>query len=479
MNAQRSVWSPQLSLPTRHALYAGGYFHVDSRLVHLWFCDDRMQRVVYKEASVPDTVLQAISYEARGRRYYAPLYRAVGCTQDGLFLFAALVHERLDDNSFLDRLYYVVVNKQASEWRAGSVSLSQFRPLSVTSYDIYITDAGRWLWDGRLITCLLYVHDRTNTSTLEYVTSCIPGRYPKYTVTNDEHFNAFIVQIDTYNESIIDTSPVLTPGNKYFEEIAVRSGTLYFSQTITEDHSDRPLFVSRTTWLYSTRSRRFRFVDDTCTNVRVCNDNQRNALVYAGEDVLVVDEDVTASGLCDRLAFAPYFETVDAVVEHGTRPGAYAAYRIEQLRKWPDWDAKNLTELIIGCGTRIINRIPVERLTGIGEIGAREYIAHLTTIGASDDAALWAPPRLVGATDDTLSVFINGPSRRMVEEGTYYEEGLTTWWLLTISLDTGRVVREVKLEPVDDRSPVWEVEAGGTTHAMPMVSVLGGGQFRL
>jgi hypothetical protein len=456
MNAQRSVWTSLTPVPLRMATYAGGYFDVDSGLVHLWFCDDTLRRVAYKKASIPDDVLRNISYERSGQRYYAPLRRAVSCTQDGLFLFAVVVVE-------LDRLYYVVVNKNATEWRSGSVSLSQFRPpggqVAGSDYEIRMTDAGRWTWDGRTFTCLLRVRGESGVPlTEEYVTFCSLLCLKRY-YTIDDRYDHFIVQIDTSSGSITAYSSAGVRGSSHHDYVEIRDAEspvpwrwrlMYYSETIESDVPSFPRFVGKTDVVYI-RSTGARYsVIDECRGFRSFSSSGRRALVYAGTEVLSSEDP----------NFLAATTIMDTVVEHTARSGVYILSN---------------SRAIIGHGTRIIGEIPTGTITvGIHTI----YMLLLTTIGASDDAKIWEGNlNIVGATDDTISVFFHGASKRMVIEEKD-REGFTTWWLLTISLSTGRVVQEVKLEPVDIHAPIWDVEAEGVTRAMPMISLLDGGQFR-
>jgi hypothetical protein len=413
-----------------------------------------MRRVVYKEASIPDDVLQNISYEKSGQRYYAPIYRAVSCTQDGLFLFAALVSEQLDSGR-IDRLYYVVVNANATEWRSGSVSLSQFRPTGAASYSMHLPYAGRWTWDGRTFTCLLRVLGVTDIITQEDVAFCdVPSL--KHSHTIDRSYDHFIVQIDTSSESIVASSSSIR-GSRHDELITIKWGPilLYYSRTIEDDWPISLHFVGKTDVVYIRHTVTHYNVQDNCTGFSSFSRSERWALVYAGTEVLSSEEPGFLSG----------FAIQDTVVEHAARSGAYILS-----------DVLSHSNRIIGCGTRIIADIPTEPLT----VGERTvYMLLLTTIGASDDARLRERDvNIVGATDDTISVFIDSPSKRMVTEGKDIED-FTTWWLLTISLSTGRVIQEVKLEPVYMNAPPWDAEAEGVTRAEPMVSLLDGSQFRI
>jgi hypothetical protein len=475
MNAQRSAWSIPLRAPSRGAPYAGGYFDENSGLVHLWFCDDTMTRIRYTHGSVPAAVLDDLAFEVSGRRYYAALGQAVGCTQDGLFLFASLPIPYLPDGRFLDRLYYVVVDKAAAAWRSGSVSMSSFRlPDSTHPSDLLVTDGGRWLWDGRLITCLLSRRSARRVTSRRILyggAMCVSGiPVLEEIVTHDETYDLLVVQIDTVDKAIVSADPIGPSGHRHAEVYSLGLGPFFWRETVAMQSVAREArFVSGTAVVHSQADRQFSYLLDWCTNVSSCSDTQRHALVYRGADVWVDQGSVVNEGpaaqrvLCNL--HVPFLGPLASVIEHGARQGAYVAYR----------DRDTPIERIIGCGTNVVARIPIEQVT----IGDRElWMTRLTAIGASDDTQWYDTWAIVGATDNTISLFLDSPSRTLVMEGKD-AQGFTTWWLLTISLDTGRVVREVKLEPVDASSPVWEVEVDGTTHAMPMVSVLGGKPFKI
>jgi hypothetical protein len=420
-------------------------------------------------------VLDDLAFEVSGRRYYAALGQAVGCTQDGLFLFAGLPIPYLPDGRFLDRLYYVVVDKAAAAWRSGSVSMSSFRlPDSTHPSDLLATDLGGWLWDGRLITCLLSRRSARRVTSRRILSGgamCVSSPVLEEIVTHDETYDLLVVQIDTVDKSIVSATPVGPSGYRHLEQynLDAGSGSFYWAETITVQSATRAArFVSGTAVVHSQEDSQSSYLWDRCTNVSRCSDTQRYALVYRGTDVWVDQGSVAREGdavnrvLCDLRV--PRSWPADSIIEHGARQGVYVAYR----------DTDTPSERIIGCGTNVVARIPIEQVT----IGDRElWTTRLTAIGASDDTQWYDTWELAGATDNTISLFLNSPSRTLVMEGKD-AQGFTTWWLLTISLDTGKVVREVKLEPVDASSPVWEVEVDGTTRAMPVVSVLGG-RFRI
>jgi hypothetical protein len=467
MNAQRSVWSIPLHVPSRGASYAGGYLNVYSGLVHLWFCNDAMQRVSYKEASIPNMVLDEL------RRNFVDMGKAVGCTRDGLFLFA-----RFDNWRRVDTLYYVVVDKDVSEWRSGSVSLSSLRLPQGNAYtDLALSDYGRWLWDGRFITCLMYRSDRRETATR------VPGSAPcrqgpwvfRDEFTTDETHELLAVQIDTTNNSVVDVSPAASSGSVHGVEVSVYDmvydDLLYSSSAVTENVFIVPSAFERfvgirfATHIAAVYGRAYRTAfaeDDYCESTYSCYDTRRNSLVYAERDVVVDEGSDSRSGrLAEQIScFARVLRplVVDSVIEHDARPAAYIAY-LDPL------------EFIVGCGTSILARMSVE------EVARHVPVVHLTAIGASDDV-VWNESydswSIVGATNKTISVFIDSPSQRL-----YPQRNFTTWWLLTISLETGRVIQEVKLEPVDIYAAYFSVEVEGKIYAMPMVSILGGGQFRV
>jgi hypothetical protein len=325
---------------------------------------------------------------------------------------------------------------------------------------MYMTDAGRWTWDGRTFTCLLRVEGDTGIPlTEEYVTFCRLLCLKRF-YTNDTSYEHFIVQIDTSSESITAYSSAGVHGRRYEDVVDIRDvehlpplrgRIMYYSETLEEDIPSFPRFVGKTDVVYIRYTRtRYTLVDE-CGGFESFTHSIRRALVYAGTEVLSSEDPNFLAATTVR----------DTVVEHAARPGAYILSN---------------SRITIGYGTRIIGEIRTERLM-VGEHDV--LILPLTTIGASDDAKMWWEGRLdiMGATDDTISVFLESASKRMVTEGKD-REGFTTWWLLTISLSTGRVVHEVKLEPVDRHAPIWDVEAEGVTRAMPMISLLDGSQFR-
>jgi hypothetical protein len=483
MNAQRTRWSLRRTLPPQGVPYAGGYIDIGSRSVHLWFCDHEMKRVAYKVARIPDAVIDNLTYYVSGNKRYAfptgpsSTNYATGCTQDGLFLFVNFVNTQLGSNSFLDRLYYVVVDKDASEWRSGSVSLSHLRlPDGNNSYDLTPSDYGKWLWDGRFITCMMYSVGKTVTTDVGPGESPCASRTPiRVVTTTDETYKLPVVRIDTADNSVTTLSPSVADGSAHEESVRVYSDqgpTHYQSWSRTEDIPVGFLgfayFASPTTAVYGRNYRSASTVYNHCESIYTCSNTQRNTLVHA-EGVVLVDEGSRSEfGSVDCSFSTSTFWVKCAVVEHDARPAAYIAHRHPIGTDRP-------MERIICLGTRVLVRVPIEGET-IGWLNV--LVTRLTAIGASDDV-VWYDDKwaVVGATNETMSVFIDGPSRRIAPWGRPWGP-LTTWWLLTISLENGRVIREVKLEPVYTYPP-WGVEVGGDIRAMPMVSVLGGKPFKI
>jgi hypothetical protein len=455
-----------------------------TRSVHLWFCDHEMKRIAYKVADIPYAVMDDITYYVSGNpRYAFPMgldatNYAVGCTRDGLFLFANFLNTQLGGNNFLDRLYYVVVNKDASEWRSGSVSLSHLRlPNGTNFYDLVPSDYGKWLWDGRFITCMMYSTGKTVTTTVGPGESRCASRTPVRVVTTiDERYELPVVRVDTTNNSVETLSPAAAPGSAHEERVQVYSyqgPTHYESWARTEDIPIGFLgfayLASPTAAVYGRDYWNATTVYNYCERIYSCSSTKRNTLVHAEEVILVDERSRSAYGSVDCSYSISSFWAICAVIEHDARPAAYIVHRHPIGRERP-------MERIICVGNRVLARVPVEERETAG--GLRMLVTRLTSIGASDDV-VWYDDKwaVVGATNDTMTVFIDGPSRQIAPWGRPWGYA-TTWWLLTISLENGRVIQEVRLEPVYMYFP-WSVNVEGEIRAMPMVSVLGGKPFKI
>jgi hypothetical protein len=151
MNAQRSVWSPQPpTVRQKYATYFGGIIddprYTEQPLIRLWWTDEEMKRLEYRELSVPTGFLDILRNLGKQLWYggFVRPPRLASVTHDNLILFLDVLDLR-DGPGVL----YLVCDEER-------VLRYGFVPLPLTprgiDLDIRITlDGGSWTWDGRYV----------------------------------------------------------------------------------------------------------------------------------------------------------------------------------------------------------------------------------------------------------------------------------------------------------------------------------------
>jgi hypothetical protein len=152
MNAQRSVWSPPPPrVQQKYATYFGGFFdhrewyEYGRSRIRLWWTDAEMNRLAYRELSIPTELVDLINDFPRG---LAPPLASV--THDNIILFLRVLARR--DGI---RALYVVCDPERV-LRYGLVPLQVPPPTHLAVSTTVTVDGGSWTWDGRYVWPLFY-----------------------------------------------------------------------------------------------------------------------------------------------------------------------------------------------------------------------------------------------------------------------------------------------------------------------------------
>ena len=152
MNAQRSVWFPPPPIvQQKYAIYFGGFFdhrqwyEYGRSRIRLWWTDDEMKRLAYRELSISAELVDLINDFPRG---LAPPLASV--THDNMILFLRVLARR--DGI---RALYVVCNPERV-LRYGLVPLQVQPPTHLNVATTVTVDGGSWTWDGRYVWPIFY-----------------------------------------------------------------------------------------------------------------------------------------------------------------------------------------------------------------------------------------------------------------------------------------------------------------------------------
>jgi hypothetical protein len=464
MNAQRSVWTLPRVAPARFAPYAGGIWEPSSTppTVSVWWVSEDGQRRDIRTATIPDDVL------SRTDRRVLTL---VACNTDARFLFARFSTIWLAGGGFRDVLHYAVVDKSASVTSSGAIDLSDLRdPDSTDSLDLTHLDYAKWLWDGRVLHNLFrrIRIDRQYSETHSRADTCIGSdtRLVTYSDTIRDVHEVIRVTVDTV-EGIRFAPQVLFSGtfNADFTGTYTEGGVtplLLSAATMIRNAAQDAAAIDTTRLVVSYRD------EDSSRSCDACiPDPPRGSSSMARSSYLAVDNQVA---LHDTAACASAIEwcggefcIVDTA--YWAIEDVFAAEGSPTVTLAIEQQATGDIAYKVCRDAQVIATIPVTR----EDLGSRTpQFARWSQVGMSSD--IYWPGRIWFLAGDKASatLFCEGASLDLAREGRDWD--YTTWWLFSVDLSTGRVVQELRIEPVSVYEPISEKNVGGVTYAMPMVS---------
>jgi hypothetical protein len=150
MNAQRSVWSPPPpTVAQKYATYFGGIIDTKPLLIRLWWTDEEMKRLAYRELEIPDgllalfdSIINSFTNQAYSYAYIVPPLSSV--THDNIVLFLAV----LDLPDAVSALYVVCAPDRVLRYGLIPLLPSPARDPSEVALAFLALDTGSWTWDG-------------------------------------------------------------------------------------------------------------------------------------------------------------------------------------------------------------------------------------------------------------------------------------------------------------------------------------------
>jgi hypothetical protein len=464
MNAQRSVWTPPLPLLAgRVAPYAGGAWRPSSTppTVSVWWVSEDGQRRDIRTAEIPNEVLS---------RTERRVLQLIACDTDARFLFARFSTIWLAGGGFRDVLDYAVVDKSASVISSGTIDLSDLRdPDSTDSLDLMHLDYSKWLWDGRILHTLFrrIVIDRQFSETRSRGDTCVSRDAPlvHYSSTIRDVHEVILVTVDTADGSR-------------------RAPQVLFSGSFNSDYSSTFIEGSETPLLLSVSTMMRSSPIDAATI-----DTARLVVSYRDEDISrscdsCIPEPPRGFGSMSRSSYLAVDNQValqdtascsrpaercgqDCIVDtaYWTIEDVFAAEGLPTVTLAIEQKTTGDIDYKVCRDAQVIATIPVT----LEDLGWRTpQFARWSQVGMSSDIRWPGNIWFLAGDNRSVTLFCAGASLDLAREGKDWD--YTTWWLFSVDLFTGRVTKELRIEPLDVYRRIEDRKIGDITYAMPMVA---------
>jgi hypothetical protein len=154
MNAQRSVWSPPTTVAQKYATYFGGLIddprYTDKPLIRLWWTDEEMKRLAYRELEIPDGLLDLFDDISSQMPWYASVIPPLASvTHDNIVLFLDMLD--LHRPEAISAIYVVCDPNRVLRYGIIPIlPLPERDPRDVWGLS-FAFDAGSWTWDGTVV----------------------------------------------------------------------------------------------------------------------------------------------------------------------------------------------------------------------------------------------------------------------------------------------------------------------------------------